>query len=850
MRDFAIFFGILLLANCTKEEKKPTIPKSLSSKVQLSAHWDLISNQLPEKDGFLSALTLNNEGSAPLPASNWTIYFNFPKNIYEVVGNESVAFTRINGDFYKMEPTPEFRGLQPGRTFRIPFYTRGWATRKTDAPSGLYLVIGHSQPIAIPPPSLGEILRSEQIARGKRDALPVPNGASIYRENQALTLLRNAKGLVPSPAVLRRFPSVFQLSRNLIIYYEQGLQQEAVLLARDLEQFGVAASLKKGHGEGGVQLSLRSGKPEGYDLRINPKTGISISGSDAAGVFYGGRSLLGWMPINSDASSQTIALEAVEISDWPRFPYRGMHLDAARNFQKVETVKKVLDLMAFYKLNRFQFHLTDDEGWRLEIPGLPELTEVGGRRGHDLNEMGSLLPSWGSGPNPEAFPGSGFYTRAQFIEILKYARQRHIEVIPEIDLPGHARAAIIAMKARHRRFLEEGQPEEAEAYLLQDPKDASEYKSVQGWDDNVISVCRESTYRFLEAVIDEILEMFKEAEAPLTTVHTGGDEVPHGVWEKSPDCLSLLRNSKDAVEMADLADLFLDRFSSILKERGLRTAGWEEIGMTGSHGTIRPSDPHMPFRAYAWNNVAGWGREDLSYKLANEGYQVVLSNVTHLYLDLAHTNHPEEPGLYWAGFLEAKKTWSFNPMDIYQGIDADIMGNPIKPSFFKDMTRLNPKGKENILGIQGQLWSELIINQIRLEYMLFPRLLSLAERAWAPEPQWAGLKHEKRTDALQAAWNQFANQTGQFELPRLDILFGGVNYRIPPPGAIIEQGQLMANVAFPGLEIRYSLDGEEPDGEAPLYTIPVKLKHQHRPKLKAFDSRGRGSRTITPVVIQ
>ncbi len=850
MRDIAIFFGILLLANCTKGEKKPTIPKSQLSKVQLSAHWDLISNQLPEKDGFLSALSLHNEGSAPLPASNWTIYFNFPKNIYEVVGNESVVFTRINGDFYKMEPTPEFRGLQPGRTFRIPFHTRGWATRKTDAPSGLYLVINNSQPIAIPPPSLGEFLRTEQIARGKRDALPVPNGASIYSENQALTLLSNAKSLVPSPVLLKRSPSVFPLSRNLIIYYVQGLQQEAVLLARDLEQFGLAASLKEGHGEGGVQLSLISGKPEGYDLLINPKTGISISGSDRAGVFYGGRSLLGWMPINSDASSQTIALEAVEISDWPRFPYRGMHLDAARNFQKVETVKKVLDLMAFYKLNRFQFHLTDDEGWRLEIPGLPELTEVGGRRGHDLNEMGSLLPSWGSGPNPKAFPGSGFYTRAQFIEILKYARQRHIEVIPEIDLPGHARAAIVAMKARHRRFLEEGKPEEAEAYLLQDLKDASEYKSVQGWDDNVISVCRESTYRFLETVIDEILEMFKEADAPFTTVHTGGDEVPHGVWEKSPDCLSLLRDSDNAAEMVNLADLFLDRFSSILKERGLRTAGWEEIGMTGNHGAIRPSDPHTPFRAYVWNNVAGWGREDLSYKLANEGYQVVLSNVTHLYLDLAHTNHPEEPGLYWAGFLEAKKTWSFNPMNIYQGIDADIMGNPIKPSFFEDMTRLNPKGKENILGIQGQLWSELIINHFRLEYMLFPRLLSLAERAWTPEPQWADLKHEKRTDALQAAWNQFANQTGQFELPRLDILFGGVNYRIPPPGAIIEQGQLMANVAFPGLEIRYSLDGEEPDGEAPLYTIPVKLKHQHRPKLKAFDSRGRGSRTITPVVIQ
>ena len=213
--------------------------------------------------------------------------------------------------------------------------------------------------------------------------------------------------------------------------------------------------------------------------------------------------------------NKEIPVDSVKIVDAPRFRYRGLHLDVARNFQSKQTVEKLLDLMAFYKLNRLHLHLTDDEGWRIEIKQLPELTSVGGRRGHSLDETANLIPSQGSGPTPDSksSPGTGYYSQGDFVEILRFAQQRHIMVIPEIDLPGHARAAVKSMEARRHKLRAQGQTDEADAFLLQDPNDKSKYESVQLWRDNIVDVGRENTYRFLKVVVNEFRDIYRRGRS-------------------------------------------------------------------------------------------------------------------------------------------------------------------------------------------------------------------------------------------------------------------------------------------------------------------------------------------------
>jgi hexosaminidase len=228
--------------------------------------------------------------------------------------------------------------------------------------------------------------------------------------------------------------------------------------------------------------------------------------------------------------------------------------------------------------------------------------------------------------------------------------------------------------------------------------------------------------------------------------------------------------------------------------------------------------------------------------LANAGYPVVLCSATNLYLDLAYEKDPLEPGLIWAGFVDARDPFSFVPQDVFKSKATDLMGHPIDiAGLGANRQRLTAKGLRRVLGIQAQLWSERIRGIDQLEYMAFPRLLAVAERAWAAAPAWADLPDPLHAPQFAHAWNEFANRVGQREMPRLDVLFGGVAYRLPPPGAVILDGMLHANVEFPGLTIRYTLDGSEPTAASAEYREPVPVTGPV--KLKSFDTRGRGSRT-------
>ena len=844
------------------------------SGADIAVSWEVLDNYKNPAVAFGSELTLTNRGSVELGNTGWTLYFNFVRDIVPESLPAGVKATHLNGDFFKLEPTEAFVPLAPGGSVAIPFDAAFWAIKETDAPAGYYFVFTDKDGTDSAPEAVGEaivkpFLTEAQTDRIPEDLVPVPTAQSRFDENEALSVLPagEVSRIVPTPVEVQAQVGQVTLTSSVGIYHAAGLEKEASSLAAALGALlGAAPAVHPGAPpQGTVAISLQTGPvtvggqpkqagDEAYQLSVTAASGVQITGTDAAGVFYAVQSLRALVPVAAYQSPQaSLTLDAVTVKDAPRFKYRGMHLDVARNFQSKEAVEKLLDLMAFYKLNKLHLHLTDDEGWRLAIEGLPELTEVGGRRGHTLDDGENLVPSFGSGPAPSATAssGNGHYTREDFVAILRYAGERHVEVIPEIDVPGHARAAIKAMDARRARLLAEGDMAGANELSLSEPEDRSTYTSVQMWTDNVVNPCQESTYRFLEKVVDEISAMYAEAGATLTTIHTGGDEVPGGAWEESPACKALIDGAPgDGLEtVEDLHSHFLRGIREILGARGLITGGWEEIALmrvVSGETVDKEANPEFvgeDFLPYVWNNVWGWGDEDNGYKLANAGYPVILSSATNLYFDLAYDKDPAEPGYYWAGFVDTRKPYEFVPLDLYKSANEDRMGNPIDQAVvFANHVHLTAAGAANIRGIQGQLWGENAKGQELMEYLAFPKLLGLAERAWAPDPAWAAVEDAAtRAGMLAEAWNRFANTVGQRDLPRLDHLSGGVKYRLPLPGARVVGAQLVANVAFPGLTIRYTTDGSEPDERSPEYTDPVAVSGVV--KLKTFDTRGRSSRT-------
>lgn len=843
---------------------------------EISIAWNLLGNARPGPNRFSSELIVTNHGTVPLSGDGWQLYFNFGRQILGESLPDDVSITHVNGDLFRLQPSDSFKPLMPGDSFTIAFQAAGWAIKESDAPSGFYFVFSKrpgekTRVESVRDCSVGKFQRSEQSQRTPNDTVRVPTPRSRFEEHLALTKLpeRKLHRVLPTPVTVHSEPGTVRLGRQAEIHYGDGLENEAEYLADVLqEHLGSVITFKRGAAPGANAILLRTATPtvdgqetspgdEAYALTAQEGRGVEIVGSDAAGVFYGIQTLRALLPIAAYKKRlDALTIDAVRIEDAPRFHYRGLHLDVARNFHSPPTVKKLLDLMAFYKLNHLQFHLTDDEGWRLAIAGLPELTDVGGRRGHTVDEREHLIPSFGSGPEADSSEsaGNGHYSRQEFVDILRYAADRHIEVIPEIDLPGHSRAAIKAMQARYRKLIDAGKTDESLQYLLRDPNDRSKYQSVQMWDDNVVDVCRESTYAFIEHVVTDIIDMFAEAEAPLTTIHVGGDEVPHGAWQSSPACAQFQESGEagSANDEAALMDVFVDRVIDILSSHGLTCAAWEDVYLSrgGPNGVVvrpaRLSADAPRTKCYVWNNVWGWGQEDAAYKLANAGVDVVLCNATNLYFDLAYNKHPQEPGYYWAGFVDTKSVYELTPWDFFKTTRTNLLGQPISTDDFQSKVRLTPEGKTKIVGIQGQLWGENLKDEKRLEYMAFPKLIALAERAWAKQPEWArSADPAARRLALNVAWNRFANSLGSRELPRLDYLYGGVNYRIPPVGAVVENGVLKANVAYPGLDIRYVTDGTEPSSNSELYREPVSVTGAVR--LRAFNSRARGGRSTVAV---
>ena len=408
---------------------------------------------------------------------------------------------------------------------------------------------------------------------------------------------------------------------------------------------------------GAEPLEPTENLPHGwYRITIDENGEPVIDSDDEEGAFYA--------QITLDKLPKP--LQPMTIEDWPDNQYRGFMLDVARDFRSVEEVLKVLDLMAQYKFNVFHFHIGDDEAWCLEIKDLPDLTDFGGHHAlpdWNLQETAALKPTANGRIN-----NATYYTSEEYKKILRYAWDRHIAVIPEFDAPGHSRASIKAMQAYERRTGDT-------SYRLQDPADTSHYWSAQDFTDNVLSVYLPSVYNFYGKVFDEVIRLHQEADVPLLAIHIGGDEVPGGAWANH--------------DRKVMKDLFTNNMLELAEQRGIRLAGWEDIAKG-----IEPETAERLKKSLYFVNI--WTGKGM------EGYPCVLSPATNNYVDLAYSADPEELGLFWAGYVDERTSFSMNPAD-YTG---------------------------DIVGVSAHLWSEQLRDFDDVTFQMLPKALGVAERAW------------------------------------------------------------------------------------------------------------------------
>lgn len=837
---YLLFLVFGLFIACSSEQATGEL-----SAENFAISWKMTTTIEPHTDESECIFTIENKGRISLTADNWVLYFSqIPRQITETDAASKVVVEQISGDWHRIVPQAGFE-LKPRQKVELKYKMGGLLLKKSDAPLSPYFVfldeVGNEKTVSnINNYQILPFEWLDKIDDNKDYPVAYPTPRKRFEDNAELQLLEanELPLLIPNPISLKKGNGRLVLDNTYKIVYEEVLKSEATLLQSYLaELIGLKLELASTSESVEKAILLTNNiafDSESYSLTVDEGL-IEISGPNKTGVFYGIQSLLGLIPLDDlKAKKGATNIQKVAIADAPRFPYRGLQIDLGRNFQTKAQLLKMLDLMAFYKLNKLQLCLSEDEGWRLAIEELPELTEIGAYRGHSLTEMDHLHPSYGSGASTENAYGSGFYSRSDFKEILQYAYTRHIEVIPTINFPAHSRAAIKAMEVRYNKFMEAGDAQKANEFRLIDPEDQSVYTSAQVYNDNVVCVARPSAFHFYETVVDDVIEMYEEAEVPFQFFHTGGDEVPSGAWAGSPLCQALLDSLPNISDPRNLQVYFFDRIVEMLNKKGLRIGGWQEVALeknAAANFEINPDYANQNVIPYVWSTL---GEElDLGYRMANVGYPVVICNVQNLYFDLAYSPSPEEPGLYWGGFVNTKSPWEFAPMDLLK-TGAETTEN-LEP--------LQLDNYSNILGIQAQLWSETIKGGAMLEYYTLPKLAGFAQRAWSVET-WEGETDEvKRQQFFKETWNKFANALGQRELPRWNYLFEGYNYRVPLPGAVIEEGQLKANIAFPGLDIRYATDGDSPTTDSPIYNKALEVKGPVR--LKAFDAAGKSSRVVT-----
>ena len=512
----------------------------------------------------------------------------------------------------------------------------------------------------------------------------------------SFSVTAGAVSIIPEPQKITQTQSVLPVSATEIKVYASTdeLKQLAATWAESIKKPFVAgdywtetnfhrivsdvvlpsAVLDKSAKKADVRLSVdKSLAEEQYRLTIDPKDRIVITGGSAKGVWWGLQSLSQILIESaSKAEGGQLKLAGLEIEDWPEFAYRGAMLDCCRHFIPFEDVKKYIDIMAYHKLNTFHWHLTEDQGWRIEIKKYPLLTEIGSKREDTLVNH---LREKEENRVYDGHPHSGFYTQEQARELVAYAAARQITVIPEIEMPGHAEAALASYPYLGCR--------------------QTGYVTLPVWGiiPEVFCMGRESTFKFFEDVLDEICEIF-----PGEYIHIGGDECPRDRWKECPDCQRRMKE-EGLTEVGQLQGYQLKRVEKYLNAKGRHIIGWDEILESGATPTA---------------TVMSWRGPQGGVKAAKMGNKVVMAPNNYFYLDYYQTADPEankEP-LGIGGYVSLEKCWSFDPFD-----------------------QLTETEKSYIYGIQANTWTEYMRGIDRVQFMDLPRFCALSAVSWHKDAQ-------------------------------------------------------------------------------------------------------------------
>ncbi|KAK9815323.1 hypothetical protein WJX72_001752 [[Myrmecia] bisecta] len=514
--------------------------------------------------------------------------------------------------------------------------------------------------------------------------------------------------IIPMPAFAEQQPGQFTLPAQVVVTYDdEELANTADLLIKQLcsrlnltaeaqpcaqpnhqSTTGPATIVLGLHPEGLASLEDLSNLDEAYDLTITPE-GISIAAIHAHGVFNGVQSLLQLLP--ATPAGDSVTLDCLKIIDSPRFGWRGGMLDVGRHFFALPFIFKFLDLLAFYKFNIFHWHLTEDQGWRMEVKSHPKLTEMG---------------AWRRTGETESY--GGFYTQAEMKEVVAYAAERFIEVVPEVELPGHCGAALACYPH------------------LSCSGEVAEVPRQWGVHEDVYCAGKEETFQFLETVLNETMAMF-----PCQYIHIGGDECPKVRWQSCPCCQKRIQDLGLEDEY-ELQSWFVSRINKFLKAAGKKLIGWDEIleGGLAEGATVM-----------SWRGITG------GVRAARAGHPVIMTPTSHCYFDYRQSLRADEPGA-WYAMLPLEVVYSFDPVPPEPVDCATPMSHSSMDSSASDLNlnlnaastgslagdwALEASHSDNILGGQANVWTEYISDQATVEYMTLPRLAAMAEALWSPK---------------------------------------------------------------------------------------------------------------------
>ena len=512
---------------------------------------------------------------------------------------------------------------------------------------------------------------------------------------------QNTLNLVPMPAEVKIGKGVFSINKNTLIVIEGKGQDKNTLVLNEYLKNTVGYKLqiaKKNTTSNAIVLNtnrLDSKISGSYILESNSKA-TTISGFDDAGISYGIQTLIQLLQTSNPLSNVkkfSLSIPQLSIIDYPRFQYRGMHLDVARHFYPVSFIKKYIDYLAAYKFNTFHWHLTDDQGWRIEIKKYPKLTEVGGFRN------GTIIGRYPGKGNDNLRYG-GFYTQAQIKEIVQYAADKYITVIPEIEMPGHASAAIASYPQLSCFPNEDTQVPVDCAW--NGSRKSKQVQQTWGVFEDVFAPT-DYTFNFLQDVLDEVITLF-----PSKYIHIGGDECPKEAWKKSEVCQQLIKENNLKDEHG-LQSYFINTIEKYLNTKGKNIIGWDEI----LEGGLAPNATVM-----SWRGEAG------GIEAAKQGHTVVMTPGKPVYFD--HSQSKNEDSVTIGGYNSIEDVYAYEPIP----------------------AALNSQQAKYVLGAQANIWTEYMKNERKVEYMHFPRIAALSEVLWSPKEKRNWNDFERRLPAI------------------------------------------------------------------------------------------------------